>query len=127
MAAARAMTVPLIAAVVSCTPSDDDFFQAVRRHIQSGPSAACCTGPGGQVDPGCAREAKTRCAFVDGANIELIHVNRVGHGYSATVEVELTGPAGAGWCRHQVTKDGPLRVEGGACAAGKGPWSAGGP
>jgi hypothetical protein len=120
----RALASAALLLVQGCVTSDETYVGAVRQLIARGPEAACCAarweGPGRAADEErCRREAPARCAFVRGASVHPVKIERFGHDDGAVVEVVVSGPAGAGRCTHQVLSypRGDVHVDGGHCTA----------
>jgi hypothetical protein len=98
--------------------SDDEYVAYVNQRLAPGPAEACCLSGTANADPArledCKREAVTRCAFVRGARVvKLTGIGRFGEDTGASVDVDIAGPNGRGYCRYQVYRNG--RMEYGSC------------
>ncbi len=93
--------------------SDDDYVKYVNARLEKGPAEACCVVGAGDPDPArteaCRREADKTCGFVRGARVvKLKGISRFGDDTGATVEVDIAGPKGRGFCHYQVYRDGHM-------------------
>lgn len=93
--------------------SDDEYVKHVDKLLQKGPADACCVVGAGDPDPprteACRREADKKCGFVRGARVtKLKSISRFGEDTGASVDVDIAGPKGRGFCHYQVYRDGRM-------------------
>jgi hypothetical protein len=98
--------------------SDDEYVKYVNERLAKGPAEACCVMGAGDPNPArtaaCRREADVKCGFVRGARVtKLKKISRFGEDTGASVDVEIAGPNGRGFCHYQVYRSG--RMEYGGC------------
>lgn len=102
----------LLVMAACCQPSEQEFTSAVRARIAAGPEAACCNPPGSSE---CAKEAMTRCDYLEGASVVSQTVQAIPYG-GAQVESVVEGPRGRGRCTHLLHRDGPgMMITAGTC------------
>jgi hypothetical protein len=93
--------------------SDDEYVSYVNKRLEKGPAEACCVVGAGDPDPArteaCRREADKTCGFVRGAQVTKVKgISRFGHDTGASVDVDIAGPNGRGFCHFQVYRSGRM-------------------
>jgi hypothetical protein len=120
--AGRALSILAICSIVTlagCPNTPDETYRRyVERLLAAGPAAACCpdgsdTQQSADAAAKCRSAAARDCAFVVGAKIEKLYLDRFGDDTGATVSALIAGPNGRANCHYQMYRDG--RIGYGGC------------